>query len=196
MVAQELDHGLQRILGSRGNTQFVGLNRHLDLELLILDVLIDLLGSRLVDTLDDVTEHAHGTARCSLGRIPGHGLKIDAALDELGAQDVDDLLGDKVGRGVDRKELVALRKLDGGAGVLEVIALEISRVVCWKALSTSCILTSDTTSKLESLAMVNPFAYERLSSCRTNNRWNRSSFDRRWRYRCRPWTGRRFHPHC
>lgn len=50
-------------------------------------------------------------------------LEVDAALDELGAHHVDNLLGDKVGRGVDRKELVALRKLDRGTGILQVIAL-------------------------------------------------------------------------
>ena len=90
---------------------------------MILDVLIDLLGGRLVNALDDMAEHAHGTARSRLRRVPRDSLKIDAALDELRAQHVNDLLGDKIGRGIDRKELVALRKLDGGAGVLEVIAL-------------------------------------------------------------------------
>ena len=123
LVAQELDNGLQRVLRSRGNTQLLGLDGHLDLELLILDVLVDLLGGRLVDTLDDMAEHAHGAARCRLRSIPRDSLEVDAALDELGAQDIDDLLGDKVGRGVDRKELVALRKLDRGAGILQVIAL-------------------------------------------------------------------------
>ena len=48
---------------------------------------------------------------------------IKEALDELGAQHVDNLFGDKVGRGVNRKELVALRKLDRSAGILKVIAL-------------------------------------------------------------------------
>ena len=123
LVAQELDHGLQRVLRSRGNTQLVGLDGHLNLELLILDVLIDLLGGRLVNALDDMAEHAHGAARCRLRSIPRDSLEVDAALDELGAQHVDNLLGDKVGRGVDRKELVALRKLDRGAGILQVIAL-------------------------------------------------------------------------
>ena len=123
LVAQELNHGLQRVLRSRGNTQFVGLDGHLDLELLILDVLVDLLGGRLVDTLDDMAEHAHGAARCRLRSIPRDSLEVDAALDELGAQHVNNLFGDKVGRGVDRKELVALRKLDRGAGILKVIAL-------------------------------------------------------------------------
>jgi hypothetical protein len=123
LVAQELNHGLQRVLRSRGNTQLVGLDGHLDLELLVLDVLVDLLGGRLVDTLDDMAEHAHGAARCRLRSIPRDSLEVDAALDELGAQDIDDLLGDKVSRGVDRKELVALRKLNGGARILKVIAL-------------------------------------------------------------------------
>ena len=123
LVAQELDHGLQRVLRSRGNTQFVGLDGHLDLELLVLDVLVDLLGGRLVDTLDDMAEHAHGAARRRLRSIPRDSLEVDAALDELGAQHVDNLFGDKVGRGVDRKELVALRKLDRGARILKVIAL-------------------------------------------------------------------------
>ena len=123
LVAQELDHSLQRVLRSRGNTQLIGLDGHLDLELLVLDVLVDLLGGRLVDTLDDMAEHAHGTARCRLRSIPRDSLEVDAALDELGAQHVDNLFGDKVGRGVDRKELVALRKLDRGAGILKVIAL-------------------------------------------------------------------------
>ena len=123
LVAQELDHGLQRVLRSRGNTQLVGLDSHLDLELLVLDVLVDLLGGRLVDTLDDMAEHAHGATRCRLRSIPRDSLEVDAALDELGAQHLDNLLGDKVGRGVDRKELVALRKLDRGAGILKVIAL-------------------------------------------------------------------------
>ena len=90
---------------------------------MILDVLVDLLGGRLVDTLDDMAEHAHGAARCRLWSIPRDSLEVDAALDELGAQHVDNLFGDKVGRGVDRKELVALRKLDRGAGILKVIAL-------------------------------------------------------------------------
>ena len=90
---------------------------------MVLDVLVDLLGGRLVDTLDDMAEHAHGAARCRLRSIPRNSLEVDAALDELGAQDIDDLLGDKVGRGVDRKELVALRKLNRGAGILQVIAL-------------------------------------------------------------------------
>ena len=123
LVAQELDYGLQRILRSRGNTQLVGLDGHLDLELLVLDVLVDLLGGRLVDTLDNMAEHAHGAARCRLRSIPRDSLEVNAALDELGTQHVDNLLRDKVSRGADRKELVALRKLDRGAGILKVIAL-------------------------------------------------------------------------
>ena len=133
--------------------------------------LLIFLAVALVDTLDDMAEHAHGAARCRLRSIPRDGLEVDAALDELGAQHVDNLLGDKVGRGVDRKELVALRKLDRGAGILKVIALgNLARGLLKGIID---LLHVDLGHDVEAGIFshdVNPFAYERTSSCRKNSR--------------------------
>lgn len=85
-------------LDAAGDAQLVSLDGHLDLELLILDVLVDLLGGRLVDTFDDMAEHANGAAARGLRIVPLDGLDVDTALDELGRKDVDDLAGDEIGR--------------------------------------------------------------------------------------------------
>ena len=52
LIAQKADDLLEGILRGARDAKFIGLNGDLDLELLALDVLIDLLGSRLVDSLD------------------------------------------------------------------------------------------------------------------------------------------------
>ena len=67
----------------------------LTLSFLVLDVLVDLLGGRLVDTLDDMAEHAHGAADAACGASHETAFEVDAALDELGAQHVDNLLETK-----------------------------------------------------------------------------------------------------
>ena len=90
---------------------------------LILDVFVDPLSGSLVDALDDMAENANGAAARGLGIVPLDRLDVDAALDELGREDIDDLAGDEIGRGGDGEELVRLGQLDRGAGVFQVIAL-------------------------------------------------------------------------
>ena len=66
---------------------------------------------------------ANATTRGSLGLIPAQALKIDLTLNEAPVENVDDLLSDKIGRGVDGHDGISLRKLDGSTGTLQVITL-------------------------------------------------------------------------
>ena len=55
------------VLRGARHAQLVGLDGHLDLEFLVLDVLVDLFGGGLVDALDDATDQADGAAGGGLG---------------------------------------------------------------------------------------------------------------------------------
>ena len=70
-----------------------------------------------------MAEHAHGAARCRLRSIPRDSLEVHAALDELAADDVDDLRGHEIGRRGHRQGAGAFVQGDLGARVLQIVAL-------------------------------------------------------------------------
>ena len=115
LIAQKADDLLEGILRGARDAKFIGLNGDLDLELLVLDVFVDLLGSRLVDSLDDMADETDGATGSRLGIIPLDRLDVDAALNELARKHIDDLSSDEIRWCVERKELVGLGKLDRGA---------------------------------------------------------------------------------
>ena len=99
---------MQGVFRGRGHTQLIGIDNDFDLKFAILNVLVDLLGRRLIDAFDDMAEHAHRTARSRQGGIPRNALQVDATLNEFRVKHVGNLTSNKIGGSDDRKELIAL----------------------------------------------------------------------------------------
>ncbi|MTB88222.1 hypothetical protein GGQ26_07650 [Aeromicrobium sp. zg-629] len=115
------DDLLQVVTGLARDAQLVALDLHLDaLGALVADQLADLLGLLGTDALAEGAVDLDVLAR--LARVVGlEGLEADAALDELGLEDVEDGQRALLGVGGDLDAPLAL-PLDGRAGVLEVVA--------------------------------------------------------------------------
>ena len=125
LISQERDNLLKGIFGSGAHAQLIGLDNDLALELERLDILVDLLGGILVDAVDDAAEDAHRAARGSDGSVPAYRLDVDAALDQLGIEDISDLSSNEISRRRNGNRPLGLGERDLRSGILEIVALRL-----------------------------------------------------------------------
>ncbi len=123
MALQKGDDLLQGVARSRGNTQLIALDGDLALELRASNVLRDFARGFLVDTFDNLGSATNALAGGGHDVAPFHSGKIDAALDELAANDVDNLFGDEFRGSGDGQFAAALVEGDFRTGVFVVLAL-------------------------------------------------------------------------
>ena len=81
---------------SASYAKLVALDGSLCLELRVTDILGNPLGQLGVDALDKVPLLTHAHARGSLHLVPAQGSKVNAALNELGSEDVTHLTRDEL----------------------------------------------------------------------------------------------------
>ena len=96
VAAKQGDDLLQRVFGGRAYAKLVALDGSLCLELGVTDILGNPLGQLGVDALDKVPLLTHAHARGSLHLVPAQGSKVNAALNELGSEDVTHLTRDEL----------------------------------------------------------------------------------------------------
>ena len=88
VAAKQGDDLLQRVFGGRAYAKLVALDGSLCLELGVTDILGNPLGQLGVDALDKVPLLTHAHARGSLHLVPAQSSEVNAALNELGSEDV------------------------------------------------------------------------------------------------------------
>src|SRR5450759_324520 len=123
VALDEGDDALQLVAARGEHAELLALDLHLRLELLLADVLVDALGERLLDAVDDRGGHAHRAAARGLGVAPRERLEVDAALDHRAAEHVDDLARHEVRRRLHRDRRRVLVERDLRARGLQVVAL-------------------------------------------------------------------------
>ena len=114
---------MQRVARSRRNAQLVALDSDFALELRATNVLRDFARGFLVDAFDNLGSATNALTSGRHDVAPFHSGKVDAALDELAADDVNNLLGDEFRRGGDGQFAATFIKGDFRTGVFEVITL-------------------------------------------------------------------------
>ena len=96
----------------------IALDLDLNLHLGCLDILVDLACGFLVDAVDDARGTTNAHASCSHGITPLNSTQVDAALNELRTDDIDNLLGHEVGGSGNGHRLLSLVERDFRSRIL------------------------------------------------------------------------------
>src|ERR1017187_1184437 len=122
-AANQLNGGLERVAVLAGDAHEIALNRSLDLQLAVLDLLDDVLGLLRGDALLHGDFLPHGLTRRSDDLAILQALERNRALDQLGLENFHHGLQLVFILAMQQDLGVLFLELDGGAGVLEVEAL-------------------------------------------------------------------------